>query len=482
MKNRLSVWEKNPNFFQIQYSLFLPPEIKMMPEKYSAYLSTGKVEVGRWLFYDSILSRDKSISCASCHKPELGFTDSFSKSTGIKGQLSDKRTMPLHNLAWSRQFFWNGRSTTLEDAVMQPILNPGEMGSSIDQILDRLNRHPGYRIMFKTAFNAPEITKENVSIALSSFLLTLTSFNSKLDQIKRVDMKFWTAEDLASTDLQSGTMQNLEKEFVQIQAQCGSCHEPAMNGYSVFENIGLDQTDSGGLGNISGNPQDFGKYKTPSLRNLLPGLMMMHDGRFVNLQQVLDHYESGIKNHKNLSARLKDGSNLPRMIKLDSSGRKGTEYFLTLLIDWYFLENPAFANPFIMDSAYLLWPANEKTQFDIDPNTRSNVLKKYQLIYLMQGLDKKLLASLIDQDYVESDGTGKLGLLKKFQVFEKDFKNFRWKIFPTLIYVLRPDELETLHIARVETPSVKKKVRFIPERIKWKLFGSEWKIVSWEHR
>lgn len=245
-------------------------------------LTVEGIELGRRLFGDPVLSIDSTIACASCHLPTAAFSDPAVQSLGVAGQTR-RNSMPLFNLAWGSEFFWDGRSPSLEDQALHPVEDATEMGERWDHVVEKLNRHPQYPALFARAFGDHlPISRELATQAIAQFERTLVSANSKYDRWLRGDVVL-TSEEKAGFDL-----------FFTEQGDCFHCHVDPLFTDNEFHNNGLDMAppDSGRAA-ISGRRADRGKFKTPSLRNIEYTAPYMHDGRFATLQEVVAHYNAG---------------------------------------------------------------------------------------------------------------------------------------------------------------------------------------------
>ena len=252
--------------------------------------------LGRKLFYDPVLSRDGTISCASCHAQWSGFTHGdHGLSHGIGGMKGKRNSLTLFNLAWNKSFMWDGGVNNLEVQPLAPITNPAEMGNTLAQVVNTLDTAKGYKARFYLAFGDSAITGQHVQKALTQFLVMFESFNSKYDKYTRHE----PGGELTPQEL------NGLKLF---RANCASCHkEPLFTNYE-FENIGLALDawlkDYGRM-TITGDPADSLKFRVPSLRNVVMSYPYMHDGRFNTLMQVMDHYTDGIIEGPTLAKELR---------------------------------------------------------------------------------------------------------------------------------------------------------------------------------
>ncbi len=244
-------------------------------------------ELGRALFYDPILSGNNTISCGSCHIQTSAFTHhGHSVSHGIYDRLGTRNTPPIMNLAWSTGFMWDGGVFDLDLQPVAPITNHVEMDDTVNHVLDKLRSSAKYPPLFQKAFGSPEITSVTFLKALSQFMLMCVSSNSKYDSVMRSQASF-------TSDEQNG--------YLLFQQKCSQCHkEPLFTDHS-FRNNGIKPSNVNDLGryNITLQQADKYKFKVPSLRNLSYTPPYMHDGRFLTLDAVLDHYTDGVETATN---------------------------------------------------------------------------------------------------------------------------------------------------------------------------------------
>jgi cytochrome c peroxidase len=286
----------------------------------------SRFKLGRDLFYDPILSLDNTISCASCHSQTHGFADhNGAFSSGVGGTLGTRNSPSITNLAWYPSFMWDGGVNHIELFSIAPITNPLEMKESIVNVLAKLNANEAYREKFRKAYNATTITDQKLFQALSQYMAMIVSANSKYDQYRA-----------GETTLSAGELEGLSL----FQAKCASCHtEPLFTNFN-FENNGLDATFTDlGRGHITQNPNDNGKFKVPSLRNVELTYPYMHDGRFFTLGQVMDHYTAGIQDSPTLSTGLAGG------IPMTAPEKQKIILFLKTLTDYSLMADPLLSEP-----------------------------------------------------------------------------------------------------------------------------------------
>lgn len=311
------------NTFVFNYSSSFPTPVYNVNEHDFSY---NKFNLGRTLFYDKILSVDSTISCSSCHEQPHAFAGhSGAFSEGVNGQIGNRNSPSIANAAWIPKFMWDGGINHIEVMPIGPITNPIEMHETIENVLIKLKRSTKYQTLFKKAFGNETITDQKMLQGLSAFMAMIVSDQSKYDKVMRGETSFSSTE-------QTG--------FDLFNQKCSSCHSgPLFTDYS-FKNNGLDQSFSDiGRGLITQNVLDNGKFKTPSLRNVELTYPYMHDGRFYNLTQVLDHYSNGIQQSSTLDPSLQNG------IPLTSSEKTALIAFLKTLTDYELLTNRWLGEP-----------------------------------------------------------------------------------------------------------------------------------------
>lgn len=297
----------------------------------SNQLSDKKIALGRMLFYDTRLSKNNSISCASCHSSYHAFAHTdHNLSHGINDVQGRRNAPALFNLAWQNSFMWDGAVHHLDMQPLAPISHSDEMGSSIQEVILKLNREPLYLDLFKKAFNDSIITGEHVLKALSQFQLTLISANSKYDQFVRGEVNLNCKE---------------QKGLSLFEKHCNSCHKaPLFSSYEYKNNgLALDSTllDYGRF-EITKNEADALLFKVPSLRNLSFTYPYMHDGRYRYLKEVINHYDALDTENVLLS------KNLRKPLKLSGEDKVNLTAFLLTLNDTSFIFNSAHQYPKVL--------------------------------------------------------------------------------------------------------------------------------------
>lgn len=306
-------------------------------------LTQDGVALGRMLFYDPIVSSDSTMSCASCHAPQLSFTDGTAFSTGVAGGRTSRSSMPLLNLAFNPNgFFWDGRSPSLEEQALHPVMDEVELNEDWDNVVRKFRRHPEYPQRFRRAFGIEkrsEITADLAVKAIAQFERILISSDSRFDRVVQRNEGWLTDSEQRGKDLFYVEPTSLD------HPGCSHCHGGVHFTDFSFRNNGLDSVATlndfpdKGLGVVTGRAFDNGRFKVPSLRNVAITAPYMHDGRFATLAEVLDHYRSGGHGVEN-----EDTNIIP--FTLSENQKQDLIAFLHTLTDTTFIRNPDFANPF----------------------------------------------------------------------------------------------------------------------------------------
>jgi cytochrome c peroxidase len=333
------ILKKRPTPYQFPELFHFPK----MPKNPTNPVTLEGVELGRFLFYDSILSRNYTFSCGSCHKQEKAFSNSpttFSK--GIEGNEMIRNTPALFNLAWYPFLFWDGRVSGIEEQIFQPVKAHEEMNLSWKEAASRINKNKFYRTKFRLAFGKQKPDSVLISKAIAQFLRTLLSHESKYDKMIKGDVDFTKEEHEGFVIVNEQTL-----------GDCFHCHNTdahALGTSLIFSNNGLDKIakpedyKDKGYGAITGKLQDYGKFKVPSLRNIAFTAPYMHDGRFKTLEEVLDFYSEGVNVCANIDSKMQYAHQ--RGVKLNAKQKKQVIAFLNTLTDSVFISNPEFGNPF----------------------------------------------------------------------------------------------------------------------------------------
>ncbi|RMF28245.1 MAG: cytochrome-c peroxidase [Bacteroidetes bacterium] len=335
----------------LDYRVSVPAELG----GFSFFVDNDKATLGRVLFYDKKLSANGKVSCASCHLPEKGFADGKALSEGFAGELTERNSLALgavvnfessYNgpvVSQRAGFFWDERARTVAEQSTQTLQNPIEMGADLEQLGEKLMQEEYYRILFRKAFGnrmnfVP--TSELITEALQEFVNSIATFNSKFDKGLRahgspsVSFSNFTAEENRGKEL-----------FLQ---HCASCHDDkvAVQRVNIANNgLELNYKDRG-VGAVTNRITDNGKFKVPMLRNVALTAPYMHDGRFATLEEVVEHYSSGIQPHPNLDERLRDENGEPKRLNLSEEDKAALVAFLHTLTDLGSLVQEKYLDPF----------------------------------------------------------------------------------------------------------------------------------------
>tara|TARA_R110002124_G_scaffold182489_8_gene349883 strand:- start:313 stop:1446 length:1134 start_codon:yes stop_codon:yes gene_type:complete len=330
-------WEKPAHFPDPVYDISKNP------------LTEEGINLGRFLFYDAILSRTNTIGCGTCHQPAAAFTHhGHDLSHGVDDRIGTRNTPAIQNLAWNTSFFWDGGVHTLDLVPPAPIQNEVEMDESLSVIFEKLRKtgdigstsKVNYPKMFKAAYGTEEITTDRFLKALSQFMLTLVSASSRYDYYLQGD---------------ESALNTTEKEGLLIFKQkCASCHTGTLFTDHSFRNNGIipNRIDDKGRSAITLNLADDYKFKVPSLRNVGLTAPYMHDGRYYTLEEVLDHYANNqnssmidiIKITPTLDSLLYLNRDKPG-IQINSSEKQAIIAFLKTLNDEQFTKDQRFVDP-----------------------------------------------------------------------------------------------------------------------------------------
>jgi cytochrome c peroxidase len=308
-------------------------------------LTVQGVKLGRMLFYEKALSAGNRLSCATCHRQELAFTDGKRFSTGVDGTSLERNTMSLSNLLWVRSFFWDGRARSLEAQAETPLTDAHEMGQPLQTSAEKLQGISAYPPLFREAFGSNTITGEKIIKALAQFERTLISAGSNYDKYLQGAYRPTPSEQngialfFGGPDPATGIR----------GAACGHCHGGPKTFNELFHNNGLDTTPKDeGRKKITGQPYDLGRFRVVTLRNIALTAPYMHDGRFSTLEEVVDHYSEHLQQSAALSPFLQNISNTPngKNLALTTQEKKDVVAFLRMLTDSAFITDPRFSDPF----------------------------------------------------------------------------------------------------------------------------------------
>jgi cytochrome c peroxidase len=375
---------KKPDF---KYHYYTPEESQVLeqhlnlpelPDDYTINLPThlsnvglfarpverDKAVLGRVLFYDKNLSKDGKISCASCHDQAIGFSDDAAVSKGVYDREGDRNSIALSSVAnfsayygtdingsGAIRFFWDNRAETAADQNQNSLTNPKEMDMHMGEVAEMVRSLEYYEPLFKKAYGDNAVTEARVSDAIANFVNALGSYQSKFDAAANQSQGSFTGGVFGSNvsflnDFPSFTpSENRGKSL--YNTNCASCHSGNMGRPVLFNaNNGLDlESADPGVGAVTNVESERGTFKVPTLRNIALTGPYMHDGRFSTIEEVLEHYSTGVQNHPNLHPDLLDG-NQPKRMNFSASEKQDLIAFLNTLTDEKAIVEARFSNPF----------------------------------------------------------------------------------------------------------------------------------------
>ncbi|MFK7947972.1 MAG: cytochrome-c peroxidase [Saprospiraceae bacterium] len=303
--------------------------------------------LGRVLFYDPVLSANNTTSCASCHIQESGFSDKVAKSDGFEGGKTKRNSFALGTVpnvqlyygTGQSRFFWDHRAGTVAEQSAMTISDPVEMGMNLENLAATLEQKEYYRILFKKAFKQDEITNELAFTALTQFLNSFNNTNTKFD--KELEAAVNPENDFSGFTAQENAGKAL------FNQNCASCHSKAhvFIGTSTANNGLQANYEDKGIGALSNNGSEDAIFKVPLLRNVTLTAPYMHDGRFATLEEVIDHYSTGIEFHQNLHFDLRQGNQAKRM-NFTNDDKAALMAYLNTLVDEQFIAEVKYSDPF----------------------------------------------------------------------------------------------------------------------------------------
>lgn len=356
--------------------VYSPTEVELDIPAYFPEVSKNKIieekfQLGRHLFFDNRLSRNNTISCGSCHLPNKAFTDGRRFSIGLNGEKTPRNAMSTVNLLWDDLFFWDARVSSLEEQALMPIEDHIEMDLTLGEVVDKLKNIELYDSLFFHAYGDTILSPERIALAITEFEKGIISKDSKYDKVKRGEESFTNeeayGEKLFNTHPGPAWDPVNQINIYERGGNCGDCHTSEnfnkLAGAQGMQNNGLESDETRmdeGFFNVTKNPGDKGKFKTPTLRNIELTAPYMHDGRFNTLEEVLDHYNEHVKLSNTLSADMyvsndpnengtiiygPDGETI--QLGLTENEKSAIIAFLKALTDHELVENPRFTNPFL---------------------------------------------------------------------------------------------------------------------------------------
>ncbi|MBS1680365.1 MAG: cytochrome-c peroxidase [Bacteroidetes bacterium] len=344
-------------------------DLPQTPYQYNSGAANDYIPtLGRVLFYDTRLSVSNGVSCASCHKQALAFSDNNKFSRGFNGVLTNRNAMPIQNLRGfgiingtpifsdsslnlSTSLFWDGRETLLTAQVLEPIISHVEMGMTLENLTKKLSQLSEYPSLFKNAYGDEEVTEGKISVALSRFIVSITSNQTKFDLYQQRKIEFSPAElEGFNIFLNKYNCNNCHNTFSFNGSLFTNIDAPFFGGGYVpdqrFIDIGLDTNPiDKGRADVTGLSTDIGRFKIPNLRNVALTAPYMHDGRFATLNEVLEHYSTGIEDSPNLDPVLQTNGS-PRRMMISEAEKQSIIAFLYTLTDYSMITDPKFSSPF----------------------------------------------------------------------------------------------------------------------------------------
>lgn len=308
-------------------------------------LTEQGVQLGRMLFYEKLLSKDGSQSCASCHRQEHAFTDTTRFSLGVESLPGKRQAMSVFNMAWnSNEFFWDGRAHLLRDQAILPIQDELEMDETLENVLGKLADEKVYRDQFTRVYGDDDITVDKMALAMEQFMLSIVSYDSKYDKWKAGEAELTESEERGRV-LYETEYNPFFPEF--SGADCAHCHGGSNFENDLYMNNGLDPEgsfDDIGREEVTNNPMDRARFKVPSLRNIELTAPYMHDGRFSTLEEVVDHYNEGIHTSPSLDQALLATSETG--LFLTDQDKVDLVNFLKTLTDESMISDERYSDPF----------------------------------------------------------------------------------------------------------------------------------------
>lgn len=357
-------WTYNPTSTELD----IPP---YFPDLDTQVITEEVFQLGRHLFYEKRLSRNNKVSCGTCHQQSKAFTDGLAFSVGLNGEKTRRSAMSIANLAWDDDFFWDLRSSSLEDQALQPIQDHIEMDLTLSEAVFRLDSLDLYDSLFYFAFGDTMITPQKIAISIAEFEKGLISKDSKYDKFKRGEASFTLEEsmgiELFATHPGEYYNPDLQTNVFIRGGNCGDCHGgpvsfnvPVLLPNQRARNNGLEfdsERQDDGFFEFTGDPDDKGKFKVPTLRNIALTAPYMHDGRFNTLEEVLDNYNEHVKisntlanemyiNNDKFSLYTYNADSTKLLLGLTEQEKASIIAFLNTLTDEEFISNPRYSDPF----------------------------------------------------------------------------------------------------------------------------------------
>lgn len=307
-------------------------------------LTIQGVQLGRMLFYEKMLSGNSTQSCGTCHQQQFAFTDTAKLSVGIHGLLGKRNSMTVVNMAWNTGgFFWDGRANLLRQQALMPIQDELEMDETLDNVITKLSASKTYRDQFMRAFGSEEITANKIALALEQFMNSIVSNDTKYDKYRRGELTLDSSEERGRVLF----FAEYNPSFPELSgADCAHCHSGPNFSNNRYMNNGTKSegeiTDIGRQG-VTGNINDKGKFKVTTLRNIALTPPYMSDGSIQTLEEVIDHYNNGLKESATLDPALR--FTREKGLMLSAQDKADLVAFLKTLTDYSLLNNTVYSDP-----------------------------------------------------------------------------------------------------------------------------------------
>lgn len=330
----------DPTLYSLDFGSFPNPDLPA-----DNITTIAGAELGRMLFYEKALSKDGSMACADCHLQKDMFSDIRQFSIGVENMPGKRQAMPVFNLAWHKNgMFWDGRSPKVRDQALKPIQDPLEMNETLENVVAKLSAMKTYRDQFIRAFGDDTITAERIGLAIEQFEFTMISNHSKYDRFENGEIVLSESEERGRVLF----FREFDPFTGQMGGECFHCHGGFNFTNDQFMNNGLDgELEFTDLGRfmVTNDPIDKARFKVPSLRNVALTPPYMHDGRFATLEEVIEHYATGVKSSPTLDELLFRNIE-PMGLQLTSQDKADLVEFLRTLTDDHFSTDDRFSSPF----------------------------------------------------------------------------------------------------------------------------------------
>ncbi|MCB0639925.1 MAG: c-type cytochrome [Lewinella sp.] len=340
----------------LNYDIELPEHI-FRSGLFARPMNRDLATLGRVLFYDHQLSQGAEVACASCHRQELAFSDDKALSDGVNGQKSQRNAIALGSVvsfssyygvnsfgSAAIRFFWDERAGTAIEQSHMTLTNAAEMGLTMDEVVNVVRSQPYYAPLFRRAFGDNGVNQDRILAALAEFIDGMGSFESRFDEAAA---KSTDGLDMSVPFVGFTAAENHGKAL--YLTHCANCHSSNFGRpVKTAANNGLDVAYADqGIGALTQHSQEMGVFKVPTLRNIALTAPYMHDGRFATLEEVIEHYNSGLRDHPNLDPELRDANTgAPIQLQLSAQDKTDLIAFLQTLTDNHYVTAEKYSDPF----------------------------------------------------------------------------------------------------------------------------------------